>query len=1548
MSDADADSVVDHLETCPDCDKSLTSLPPLQAIDGLKQRQSGGYSDEAACRDLINHLALQPPTPTDSAPSKPTLTRIRDYEVLEVLGQGGMGVVHRARHERLNKEVAIKLLADQATAHRQLVRRFEREMQAVGELDHPNIVRALDAGEIDGRHFLVMELLKGVDLSQLLKTRGPLSVADACELVRQAAIGLRYAHDKGLIHRDIKPSNLMLTRDSLGAPVVKVMDLGLALVSVGTTSELSLNGQLMGTPQFMAPEQAISSDVDNRADVYSLGATLYKLLTGSNPFGDLGTVQLLQKLTTTTPPSVATLRNDLPAEVVELTDRLLANDPNDRAITMGEVAETLQPFAAGHDLEPLFADITTCGTRVAIPQVEKETASPVVTPENGTRVSAATDPVKRGPRWFAIGVLGGLITLSVAMGFMWLKLTDGSYLEIDADPSVDVTVTLVKDGTEVDTFQVTKDNGRLWYKSGQYKIQLPADVQDKLTIEPSTFTMTRGATPVIRIRKSKEISDKVGPVVTTDATPAEEPPVEEMTAEEMLADATSVEEKSADDAGANPTVSANPAITWPSGPPDFDLLTRRAAAFEKLGQWQRATADWAQASREETDAAFQRFKSPGAVAWDLTLADGATHHPTRIEDGVIEFGTAADTDQPLQIRISQSGLQLEDSATYFLRCKMKSADGCRVYVSGVGLKRPWRRLQAGHLTAEYQDYDFTFAPDDNQDSQSKVRFSIGQATPGKVFLKDLVFMKVPAGFTMAAATAVETDVIDASRVTDPEVCFSIADLYFRDQQWQFAIDCYSNLITPQTTDVVLLARRAEAFEKLQQWDKAAADWARASRQQTDIAFQRFKAPDDKLWGQFGTKQYSGFLSFADGVVEFGKVSATKNVYDFRIGQPKLLLKNGETYRLRFQMKSPDGCSVRLQVKRGGAIDNVWVNETFQPPSEFKDYSFTFVARDIDQYASINFASGTKPGRIVMRDIVLMKITDAVSNGEGLKAADHVDSGEHESSAQTDTMPIPTAREAVERVLSKNARAVVMVEGKRITVDGTSQIPSVPFEFRGIIGKNGNQLNDDDCRYLARLSTIDQLGLVWSKVSKEGFKEFRGKGRRRIRWLSIPRALPESHSIAAMFPDLKYISPAYPEIVPFMKSIRGNSRIVALRVYRSTLPPEACENLAAMPNLIFLDATGSEFTRDELRLLSKSSSIRHVSMTLRNGLKASDLAPLADLKTLETIQVDGPSSALGKHQFAEEIKALLPGCEYITDTRKHNQIRDELAFKPSLEGTPVPDLEPDADGQTLAKWLIAQNGQIGFRLQHVSRLEDVPSTPFKVSSVLLDPYSDDHAQQLVAWVATHPDCELLILRHHRLSRSTLAAISKVQHLQSLALGEAEPLEDDELLELKNMPSLKRLDLCTERLTQQGWDHIRDMGLNELLVRAPTVPMEAMETIADIKTLKTLTLSKSPVTREMLEPLQRSSINTFSVRSSAPVDEDIGVALALIPNLQKVGFNTPSFTDVHLLGITGPPSLRFINIPPGSHKLQITAEGVREFVERHPKIELTKRAMNLLEP
>ena len=270
---------------------------------------------------------------------------IGPYRLTKKLGQGGMGAVYQATHTKLDKIVAIKLLSRQSGMEATAVERFEREMKAVGKLDHPHIVRAMDAGECDGFHYLVMEYVEGRDVSQWVKARGPFSVGQGCEIIRQAALGLHEAHSLGLVHRDIKPSNLFLT--SKGC--IKILDLGLARLAEGTFNhELTQSGQCMGTPDYMAPEQWTNArDVDGRTDLYALGCTLYHVLAGRPPFGTSEHESLGSKVlahTSGAVPDIRQLRADLPDQVRQILNCLLAKDREQRFATGGDLAAALQAF----------------------------------------------------------------------------------------------------------------------------------------------------------------------------------------------------------------------------------------------------------------------------------------------------------------------------------------------------------------------------------------------------------------------------------------------------------------------------------------------------------------------------------------------------------------------------------------------------------------------------------------------------------------------------------------------------------------------------------------------------------------------------------------------------------------------------------------------------------------------------------------------------------------------------------------------------------------------------------------------------------------------------------------------------------------------------------------------------------------------------------------------------------------------------------------------------------------------------------------------------
>jgi serine/threonine protein kinase len=304
-----------------------------------------------------------PASPAETATFLPVLRpnlALGEYRLTQLLGRGGMGEVYRAVHLRLDRPVAIKVLAPARLADPAAVARFARELRAIGRLDHPNLVRATDAGEHGPWHFLVMELLDGVDLRTLVQHSGPLASADACELTRQAAEGLQYGHEQGIVHRDLKPSNLMLT----SAGVVKLLDLGLARVTEADgldDTSLTSTGQPMGTPDYMAPEQCSSARAATaRTDLYSLGCTLYFLLAGRPPFhgADSYPSKLHAHRYEPVPP-LGTARPDLPIELIALVDRLLAKDPADRPESAVQVADELVVWSTAADLSGL---VQRCGT----------------------------------------------------------------------------------------------------------------------------------------------------------------------------------------------------------------------------------------------------------------------------------------------------------------------------------------------------------------------------------------------------------------------------------------------------------------------------------------------------------------------------------------------------------------------------------------------------------------------------------------------------------------------------------------------------------------------------------------------------------------------------------------------------------------------------------------------------------------------------------------------------------------------------------------------------------------------------------------------------------------------------------------------------------------------------------------------------------------------------------------------------------------------------------------------------------------------------------
>ncbi|MBY0526905.1 MAG: protein kinase [Gemmataceae bacterium] len=346
-------------------------ITPAQ-MEEISRVFEGCDEPRAAAAKLIDRNWLTPYQANQLLLGRGAELVLGQYRLVERLGEGGTGLVFKARHHRLARDVAIKVIRRELLTDIDVVARFYREVQILSRMAHPNIVHAYDAGPVAGSHFLVMEYVEGTDLAKLIKQHGPLPVSRACEYIRQAASGLAHAHEHGLVHRDVKPANLLVTGARSSVPnesatestnqrlgSIKVLDLGLArlprgagapmangTVDEGNTLFTPVGSVMMGTPDYMAPEQALDfSQADIRADVYSLGCTLYFLLTGQPPFPGGTPFQKLLRHQQADRPNISQSRADVPPELIPVLARMMAKLPEDRFATPAEVAAALVPFS---------------------------------------------------------------------------------------------------------------------------------------------------------------------------------------------------------------------------------------------------------------------------------------------------------------------------------------------------------------------------------------------------------------------------------------------------------------------------------------------------------------------------------------------------------------------------------------------------------------------------------------------------------------------------------------------------------------------------------------------------------------------------------------------------------------------------------------------------------------------------------------------------------------------------------------------------------------------------------------------------------------------------------------------------------------------------------------------------------------------------------------------------------------------------------------------------------------------------------------------------
>jgi serine/threonine-protein kinase len=333
-----------------------------------------------------------------------------NYVILDRIGAGGMGQVFKAEHRRMRRLVAVKMLPTGMMKNPADVARFEREVTAVASLSHPNIVTAFDADNVNGVHLLVMEYVEGNDLSALVKKNGPFSVEQAVNCILQAARGLEAAHAQGVVHRDIKPANLLLDKKG----TVKILDMGLARIrDVGSCqTELTNSGKLMGTVDYMAPEQAVNSkSADAPADIYSLGYSLYYLLAGTMAYDGVTLVEKLLAHRDQPIPSIRAIRPEVPQQLEAVFRKMVAKRIDDRYRTMSEVIAELEQLTNGQQPPGSMQQSSGSFTDAGLSNIQHELSRPFAPPTTHRQAVSANGWIKTNKMRLLIcgGVLGALI-----------------------------------------------------------------------------------------------------------------------------------------------------------------------------------------------------------------------------------------------------------------------------------------------------------------------------------------------------------------------------------------------------------------------------------------------------------------------------------------------------------------------------------------------------------------------------------------------------------------------------------------------------------------------------------------------------------------------------------------------------------------------------------------------------------------------------------------------------------------------------------------------------------------------------------------------------------------------------------------------------------------------------------------------------------------------------------------------------------------------------------------------------------------------------------
>lgn len=532
LDDSSSGVLLAHLDLCADCRQVVASQSGDDFLERIRQAHS--RSTTPAPAKSLGGMAGKPkppPGPTTLFNLPPELADNPQYEILKELGHGGMGVVYLAKNKLMDRLEVLKVINKALLDRPGAVERFLREIRAAAKLNHLNVVNAHSALQLGDLLVFAMEYVEGQDLAAVVKANGPLPVAHACFYVQQAAQGLQHAFEKKMVHRDIKPQNLILAREGR-KHLVKVLDFGLAKVMREKTEDTGLTGEgkMLGTPDYMAPEQTLdATSADIRADIYSLGCTLYFLLSGSRPFKGKNLYEIMQAHQTLEAPALNVSRPEVPAELSAVVRKMMAKDRASRYQTPLDVVQALGPFlkqSASSKPSPVPSVGTAQTVSVSLasakpPPLPATPAQPPVAWDSLTEsVIAATQSPRtgaaRGARnqglmgaTVAVGLLVlGLLSYYLAAVLFRVETPNGTLVVEMHDEEVEARIKNGKliltgpDGKVRYTLTANDRNKKL--AAGPYQIRVEG--ADGLVVDTPEFTLTKGSEVTVRVRlQTKEV-----------------------------------------------------------------------------------------------------------------------------------------------------------------------------------------------------------------------------------------------------------------------------------------------------------------------------------------------------------------------------------------------------------------------------------------------------------------------------------------------------------------------------------------------------------------------------------------------------------------------------------------------------------------------------------------------------------------------------------------------------------------------------------------------------------------------------------------------------------------------------------------------------------------------------------------------------------------------------------------------------------------------------------------------------------------------------------